>query len=425
MDLASTKQNESGWHAAWRALEEWLTHPGKADALAESLWSGLDAAERRRAQHLFYGVVRNYRLLEEAVIPHCQRPPALKVLALLLLGTFEATQPGAEVPKVVHFWVEKAGTVAAPLKGFANAVLRKSVAVANRIASDVSPEAWGVRFSHPDWLVARWRRNFGDEGTLALLEWDQQPARMYLRFADVARTAEWPQAATPWPGFVHADGLPPATVREAMRLGDAYAMDPASRLPGEFSGVKPGDKVLDLCAAPGGKSRMVAERLKGDAESLLVSVDLPGSRLDLLRQNLGKVTDVRTMIVAADVTLLTPSSLVAQGAPERYDVVLLDAPCSNTGVLRRRFDAKWRLEAADVVRMVSVQRQMLQRAVSLVRPGGRLVYSTCSLEPEENVNTVNWLMNQFRGRLVVLEQKVSKPWVDGHDGGAVFVIGCA
>ena len=124
-------------------------------------------------------------------------------------------------------------------------------------------------------------------------------------------------------------------------------------------------------------------------------------------------------------TLLSPSSLVAQGAPERYDVVLLDAPCSNTGVLRRRFDAKWRLEAADVIRMVSVQRQMLQRAVSLVRPGGRLVYSTCSLEPEENVNTVNWLMNQFRGRLVVLEQKVSKPWVDGHDGGAVFVIGCA
>src|SRR5690606_2602894 len=145
-------------------------------------------------------------------------------------------------------------------------------------------------------------------------------------------------------------------------------------------------RVLDLCSAPGGKTLQLAGRV--GPEDVVVAVDLPGPRLERLRKNLSRYPQIKVKAVGAAVTRLVPEDLVAQEAPAAYDAVLIDVPCSNTGVLRHRVDAKWRLKPSDLEALPRLQLALLRRAAACVRPGGRMVYSTCSLEAEENEDVI-------------------------------------
>jgi 16S rRNA (cytosine967-C5)-methyltransferase len=147
--------------------------------------------------------------------------------------------------------------------------------------------------------------------------------------------------------------------------------------------------------------------------------------MERLRENLRRYRDLRgrVSVVACDGLDLSAAILAAEKQPRDYDAVMLDAPCSNTGVLRHRVDAKWRLAPADLVELPKLQLALLARAAALVRPGGRLVYSTCSLEAEENTGVVQaFLSTREGGAFVLAETRVSQPWVDGRDGAAAFLL---
>ncbi len=198
-------------------------------------------------------------------------------------------------------------------------------------------------------------------------------------------------------------------------------MDAAGRLPVQLLNPIRGENVLDLCASPGGKSVLIAEHVQGSS-SLLVSLDRPGSRMPRLHRNLAGIKDLRFRVVESDLLDANPETFEAQSLPGFYDAVLIDVPCSNTGVLRRRPDAKWRLVPGQIRACADLQSKLLHRASDFVRAGGRLVYSTCSIEPEENEGVVESFLKRKAGDFKLIDCSLSKPWEREHDGGAAFLL---
>ncbi|MHB1170155.1 MAG: RsmB/NOP family class I SAM-dependent RNA methyltransferase, partial [Longimicrobiales bacterium] len=288
--------------------------------------------------------------------------------------------------------------------------------------------AWG---SHPRWLVERWVERFGAADTAALVRANNQRPALYLRPVGVsveeaaARLAgagiqsERPDLGGFGAGVVARDVLevlPPANVVDALAAVPAVVQDPAASLVTHAVAAPPGGVVADLCAAPGGKTMGVA----GDVtDAFVVAADLTPMRLVRLRENLERTGLSNVRVIVAD----------ARRPPlGRADVVLIDAPCTGTGTLRRHPDGRWRLTPDDLTALVALQREILDGAAALVPPGGSLLYATCSLEAEENEDQVDAFLSRHadfvlepieevhesvrdeRGRLVV------RPWILGVDG---------
>jgi 16S rRNA (cytosine967-C5)-methyltransferase len=425
---ATIQASESGWGAAWQLLTAHLRDTDRLDHLLERLPPGYPKAERRRCQRLLFGAVRHLSLLNAALDSLMRRPPRPALRSLLLLGAYELLEGSGERAPIVHHAVEQAkrrlssGEAAA-----ANAVLRKLPdLIAERQAKPVeSAEDLALIFSHPSWLVRRWVDRFGMDQARQLLEWNQRPAPLYARRAantDPAGTENVERfRPTPWPGFLEISEGSWAEVERLLDAGKVYLQDPATRLSVEMLDPQPGERVLDLCSAPGGKSLQIAERLKG-SEGMVVSVDLPGLRFERLQQNISRYGDLPIVSLAADVLELRSEDLAGGRLPESYDAVLLDAPCSNTGVLRHRVDAKWRLRQDQVRELADLQMKLLKRAAFFTRPGGRMVYSTCSLEPEENEQVVRRFLESGRGQWTLERELIALPWQAGHDGAGCFLL---
>jgi 16S rRNA (cytosine967-C5)-methyltransferase len=340
--------------------------------------------------------------------------------------------------------VEKAkAACSVPESRLVNAVARRLAArLASAGASTVeNAEPSGglaAEFSHPDWLVARWIAAFGPDAPRRLLAWNQEPAPVHVRWRGAA-DAPVPDFLTParWPGFYAVGPGHWDEVRRLAEQGVLYVQDPSTRLAVDLLAPRAGEAVLDACAAPGGKSLLIADALAADARATgnaggpagtVVALDAPAEpggddpRLLRLRENLSRAPKpVRVALVEADLRRTTPDFLRRLNLPSAYDAVLLDAPCSNTGVMRHRVDVKWRLREGDFARHATGQGTLLRAAARLVRPGGRLVYSTCSLDPEENQGVVERFLREVPGwRLGRAVQ--ARPWTDGHDGVGAFLL---
>ncbi|QYY36921.1 transcription antitermination factor NusB [Ruficoccus sp. ZRK36] len=381
------------------------------------------SADRRRCQFLFYGVLRHRRRIDTLLARLISRRPKPKLVAMLQVAVFELLSAGPErQPKVVDYAVGRIRRqMSRSEAGLANAVLRKIPAEDEKLQRE-APAA--VRFSHPDWLAERWTENFGPEAAEELMAWNLEPPPITFRVRGETPAIEALKPAS-WPGFVQLDGEW-ARVEPYLKAGMLYAQDPSTRLAPEALTVRPGEAVLDLCAAPGGKALALADALGRDTAGVLVAVDLPGPRLAPLDENLCKLDDgdgPRVCLLAADVRELGEETLKASRLPRLFDAVLLDAPCSNTGVLRRRPDAKWRLEPEDVEASAALQSELLAAAAKWVKPGGRLVYSTCSIEPEENAGVVKAFLKSPVGKdFTCQSQQIWLPWECGHDGAGVAVL---
>lgn len=303
--------------------------------------------------------------------------------------------------------------------GLVNAVLRRACREKEALLAAVEALPPAVRFSHPGFLLERWQRQFGAEAAAALARWNQQPAPVYVRLNRLLPDAEKNLAAQPGleaagGGFFRCRQLP----LEALRRGWCYAQDPSTALAPELAAARPGMTVLDACAAPGGKSALLAQHLQNQGR--LIACDLPGPRLRRLEENLRRLNvtcaEVRGIDWLADEA--APDWL----PPEGCDVLLLDAPCSNTGVMRRRVDVRWRLNADEFARLIDLQRRLIERLLPLLKPGGRFVYSTCSLDAEENEQQAEWLLARHLN--LRLETTASRlPFRDAVDGAysAVFM----
>lgn len=417
------KPGADGWETAVLLAERWLATQARVDALLEQLTPGLPPQERARAQHLFYGVVRWTDRLDAALAGLMARAPRTKVRAVLFVAGFELLEAGAEPAKIVHHAVEQTKRVASAKEaGLVNAVARK---LAARLAEPVSSPA--EAFAHPAWLVKRWEKQFGTEPTRQLLAWNQQPAPVYARWrsADAAVAVPDFLAPTKWPGYFEVKAGHWDAVRALAQSGALYLQDPSTRLCIELLAPSANETILDACAAPGGKSLFIADVMKAGR---VVALDLPTEgprdvRFERLKENLTRVSPgVTVALMPGDLRQIAPKYLRDHNLPETYDAVLLDAPCSNTGVMRHRIDVKWRLRDSDFAQHAAQQHMLLRAAARLVREGGRLVYSTCSIDPTENEEVVQRFLKEARVPWKLERHVLAYPWIDGHDGAGAFVL---
>jgi 16S rRNA (cytosine967-C5)-methyltransferase len=419
----ASKPAFSGWVAAAGLVERWLARAERVDTLLEGLATNLSGQERARAQHLFYGVVRWASRLESALAGLMAHQPRTKVKAVLMIAGYELLEGGPGLTaKVIHHAVEQAKSVTSPKEAkLVNAVARK---MADRLSG--APADLATEFAHPEWLVARWTRQFGQETTRKLLEWNQQPAPVYARWRTEAPVPEY-LAPTKWAGFYEVKAGHWEDIRRLANEGALYLQDPSTRLCLELLAPEPGEMVLDACAAPGGKSLFIADTMKTGKIVALDEPVAPGKsdiRLVRLKENLSRApAGVEVALVQADLTKVNTVFYRNLKLPESYDAVLLDAPCSNTGVMRHRIDVKWRLQDGDFARHAQAQLELLHAAARLVHPGGRLVYSTCSIDADENESVIKAFFDSRAGGPFKLERKVQAyPWVDGHDGAGAFLL---
>ncbi len=356
-----------------------------------------EARDRALLLELVSGTLRWQRALDGALDACSRRPLSTldgAVRAVLRLAAYQLRHLD-RVPAhaVVHEAVEATRALGhARAAGLVNAVLRK---LARSTAPAVPPAPadaadrtqtlayLAVALSHPEWLAARWLDRHGFDAAAAWCRFNNDAPEVSVRpmrgesAADLVLrlAAEGIEAA---PGRVVRDALrlPPGSLGRLAPATRARVavLDEGSQLVAHALGVRPGDRVLDVCAAPGGKTRVLADELRGDG--LLVAGDYRRARLALLRTTLAG-DQVNARVLRLDATHPLPFRPI-------FDRVLVDAPCSGLGTLRRDPDLKWSRQPADLERLAGTARQILARAAEVVRPGGRLLYATCSSEPEEN-----------------------------------------
>lgn len=415
----------SVWAIACQLLAQYLATEKRLDHLLEALPDQSSGADLRRARHLIYGVIRHLALLDHAThgFLHTQPRPLLR--AALLTGAFELMENPASAPAIVHHAVEQTRRLTSVREaGLVNAVLRRTAERLPEILAAEPDDAPGlaIRYSHPPWLVARWQNNWGIDRTRALLRWNLQPAEVFARVTrkglDVALPATL--EATPWPGFYRAGQTEWNEIETLLVAGSIYIQNPATRIAINLLDPRPGETVLDLCAAPGGKTLQLAEAVGSSGQ--VVAVDLPGPRLVRLKENLARSRINNAKLIPADASGDIEPALHKLGAPTRFDAVLADVPCSNTGVLRHRVDAKWRLQPERIAELADLQLRILNAASTHVKPGGRLVYSTCSLEPEENESLVSSFLASHGDEFQLEASQRSFPPDTDCDGAETFLL---
>jgi 16S rRNA (cytosine967-C5)-methyltransferase len=408
--MKTVDRERSGWDASCHLLRRFLGGPNEA----------------RRCRYYLTGTVRNLRLLETALDRLIARRPRDRVWAILLLAAFELQEYPDQLPKIVHFAVGKAKSqVSRPESGLINSVLRKLPAILSEMSKSTrsDAESLGLRYSHPDWMVRRWLDAFGAAATRSLLEWNQKPGPVYAR---VVRGSEQEQnlpegfMKSRWEGFVEISSAPWSDVTDCLRSGAIYIQDPATRLAPGLLRADPPATVLDLCGAPGRKAFLLGDQIVAE-DGFVVTVDLPGPRIERLKENIDRMSHLPIRVLASDIRKLTDERLEVDGLPTRFDAVLIDLPCSNTGVLRHRVDAKWRVAEKDLSGLTRLQRHLLEAAGRFVGTNGRLVYSTCSLEHDENDSVVDGFV-AANADFERISGGISKPWETGHDGAGFYLL---
>jgi len=419
--------SSAAWPAAAELVARWFAGRERIDELLERAPPSLTGVERARCQHLVFGVVRHAGRLEAAVARLIAHPPRFVTRAVIFIAGFElieSDQAEGSTAKIVHHAVEQARTLASPAEArLVNAVLRK---LALALQAETEPTRLATAdvladyYSHPAWMVQRWLVAHGADSTRALLEWNQKPAAVYARWRSPEAPPAWLKP-TPWPGFFEVPSGSWSQVEPLLKAGSIYLQDPGTRLAVDLLAPKPGESVLDVCASPGGKSLLIADRMAAPpGGGKLVALDLP-ARMGRLRENLARAAGVEVIAAEGDIMHGAGKWLQEKNVPAAYDAVLVDVPCSNTGVMRHRIDVKWRLQEGDFSKHGRQQLALLVAAARFVAPGGRLVYSTCSVDAEENEGVAAAFLKKLSGRFSLEAQTISYPWVTGHDGAAAFL----
>jgi 16S rRNA (cytosine967-C5)-methyltransferase len=399
--LTALQRWESGREFADEVLHQTLQH------------SGLNNVNRAFVTETFYGVIRNRSLLDFVIYRF--RPTGLDMPTrqVLRLGVYQLYK--MRIPD--HAAVYETVNIAGPARTLVNAVLRRAIADRPRVLEDLEHAPPFIRYSHPEFLWKKWEDRLGGKKAEQLCEWDNQPARIYVRVnrlrVSPGELIQSSPGARPTPDHedcLEVDRLPLFWLTS----GVAYVQDPSTLMACELLRPQPGESVLDACAAPGGKTGYVAQLMENRGR--LVACDYEKTRLNRLDQNVARLGVTNTEIVLVDWLHGAPPF-----AAQTFDAVLLDAPCTNTGVIRRRTDVRWRLTPHDFLRMHRLQFRMIESMLPLLKSGGRLVYSTCSLEPEENEEIVSHVQSAYKELELLLDRTLT-PIEHGYDGAfaAVF-----
>ncbi len=295
--------------------------------------SDLDQRDRGFVTELVYGSTRRRRALDHVIDRYLMQDPPPTARAALRLGAYQLIELGTPPHAAVSATVS-----AAPkrFRGLVNAILRK---VATAAAAGIEYPGSAIELSYPDWIADLLRDELGSDAAAQAMRTMNKPATVHRR-------------------------------------DDGYVQDPSSQLVAAAVPAGPGDLVLDMCAAPGGKATALAAR-----GARVMAADLRKSRVGLVASN-------RSALGLDDLHPLVADGLAAPFRPASFDAVLLDAPCSGLGALRRRPDARWRIQPGDIANLADLQAELLSEAAGLVKTGGTLVYSVCTLTRAETTGPI-------------------------------------
>jgi 16S rRNA (cytosine967-C5)-methyltransferase len=351
---------------------------------------GLDERDRALAMRLSFGTVQRRGTLDHLVERLAERPPErldASLLAALRLGLYELLfLDGAPDRAVVADAVELAKRGGGRGHGLVNAVLRRAIREGGpRLLDglgDATPADAAIRHSHPEWIARMWWEELGGEEARALMAADNEPGELALRANTLVTDVDALAAALPVPTR-RDPAILEALVAERRfdvhasperRAGALLAQSRAAMLVARVLDPRPGERVLDLCAAPGGKTTHLAALMEGEGE--VVAVERNPRRAAALAETAARLHAGNVRVEVADAAVPI--------AGESFDRILVDPPCSGLGTLQAHPDLRWRASPAAIAEMADLQATILAAAATVLRPGGVLVYSTCTISPAEN-----------------------------------------
>ncbi|MGI8435446.1 MAG: 16S rRNA (cytosine(967)-C(5))-methyltransferase RsmB [Chthoniobacterales bacterium] len=405
---------------ALAALSEWRRGERFADAILQNhlVVSQLGDSDRAFATELFYGTLRNLTLLDFWI--GLLRRPSLddKARDLLRLGLYQLIVLRTPAHAAVF---EMVALASSRQRSLVNAILRSARRRLEELETAAKNASLATGTSHPEFLIDRWTKAFGAEAAQQLSAWDNQPAPIYARVNPLKNSladfrARHPDGAViaEAENFLRFEKVPLA----AIERGDCYIQDPSTRIACELLNPQPGENVLDACAAPGGKSSLLAAQMQN--RGLLVACDRDAARVQTMQENVDRLGVSIAQCLQHDWRSGTPPPLIESLL---FDRILIDAPCTNTGVMRRRVDVRWRLQPRDFGHMKQEQLSILRAVVPHLKTGGAIVYSTCSLEREENEEVVASAASEFPF-LELAETRSVFPFRDHFDGAFAARLQC-
>jgi 16S rRNA (cytosine967-C5)-methyltransferase len=341
------------------------------------------------ARELVWTCIRHKGILDGWADHLSHQPPGKRIRPFLWLGLAQIfLMDGVPEHAAVHETIESAKRLGIPQGQirFINAILRNALRREEGLIEWWEHHVPEKRYSHPQFLIDRWRNAFGEDRTFMILEWNQERAHTYARCTRKGLEAGADDTLERFPSDSESTfyqvprKLNPPDLPE-FQNGAWYIQDPATAIAPELLQARPGERILDACAAPGGKTGILLDAMGLDTETLW-AIDPQPRRVKRLEDNLTRLgaTGVHVMVCE-------PQDL-HQEQPGSFDAILLDVPCSNTGVFQRRPDAKWSLTPDSFAERAALQFRLLEDCLPLTAPDGRMVYSTCCIEPEETTGVI-------------------------------------
>lgn len=387
----------------------------------------LVAADRNLATALVLGVLRWQILLDHDILAHLARPNAkldAEIRIALRLGAFQLRfmdriPARAAIDESVELAKRAGHTFAARM---VNAVLRKLSEAPRVVLPEATPVEMALAQAHPAWMVERWAAVYGMEETRAICEHGQRQADLFVRLEDSRDEVAFATAGVDsTPGGIlrlaRSVRMSALTIGDAVRSGSVHLQDEGSQLVGEVAalGSISAASILDTCAAPGGKTLILAHR---NPSASIVAYEATEARMERLRERLKDLGE------RVEYRLGDAAEIREENA---FDLVLADVPCSGTGTLGRNPEIRHRLRLEDIARHAERQKAILRAALRAVRREGRVTYSTCSLEPEENEQVIAAVLEGAPGvRVVPIRQRLAQMEAEGilADGAAAKLNAC-
>ncbi|MAS91624.1 MAG: 16S rRNA (cytosine(967)-C(5))-methyltransferase [Verrucomicrobiales bacterium] len=390
------------------SLNEWEETSRFASDILDELAKkrNLSPPDRGLAQEILYGTIRNLFLLDTWIDELRHGSLKSQTRNILRVGVYQLLISGVAEHAAVN---ETVNLSRKHERKLVNAVLRaaqRSREDLLKSQEEMSPEDL---YSHPEFLIQRWTDQYGEESAIDYCRWNNQPPSVFGRLNELhpdssllAQAREdigdtW--LGDDFPGFFRQEG---PVRKEWLDSGLIYMQDPSTSLSCKLLDPQPGELILDACAAPGGKTSLLAQRMKNEGK--ILATDSAPERIRQLEENLERLHVTNAEVREFDWSEPTKEF------EDKFDAVLLDVPCSNSGVIRRRVDVRWRLHPWEFSQQAKLQTKLLESVKGHLKPGGRIVYSTCSIDEEENQKVIE------SSGLQIEKVEQCLPWRDGYDG---------
>lgn len=357
--------------------------------------SGLSGPDRRLATEIVYGTIKNQLKLDWIIGQFVKKSGQLETgprlvlrIAFYQLLFLDRIPPSAVTNEAVKIAKKKFHQ---GIAGLINGVLRSYLRDPGKVVwpnEKTDPLTYlEVFYSHPRWILERWLIRYGFDNTKAICRFNNLPADLWIRANTllIDRRSLKDQLINEGCTLVESSKVPEGLILrnspsllslESFQKGLFTVQDESSMLVAHFTHPEKGTKILDVCAGPGGKTTHLAQLMNNEGE--ILACDIHSHRIKLIEENAKRlgIEIIRTII--QDATEIEPHSFGS------YPLILVDAPCSGLGVLRRRPDSRWRKNPEDIKALAVIQRKIIDKVIKVLTPGGRLIYSTCTMEPEEN-----------------------------------------